>query len=277
MLQAVLIAGCNAPLPDTSDTEALFMVVDAGQGLSQFIVAGDEAILFDAGPMDAAANWHSAYSMLGRPFLRAIVISHRDLDHSGGLGWIDQSVSWSGTLLTGSREDTAYLRSLCTNWQKPITISTLSQGDIVALNNDCTLQCLWPPQAQHNDSIPVPADSTNFFSIVCGGRIGNCSMLMTGDIDSTAARELAVRYTTQLRSDILVVPHHGSAGSVCPLFYGYVRPSIAVLSFGSGNTYGHPSDALLAMLAGLGIRSVSTSAYGSLLWTGNGYYWSARF
>ena len=100
---------------------------------------------------------------------------------------------------------------------------------------------------------------------------------MTGDIDSTAAHEIAARYTVDVRADIVVVPHHGSAGSVCPFFYGYVRPSIAVLSFGMGNSYGHPSDAILAMLAEQGIRSVSTPAYGSLQWTGNGYYWSPRF
>lgn len=277
LLAAVVTTGCNAPLTVSSGTDVSFMVVDVGQGLSQFIVSGNEAILVDVGPPDADDKWFAAYNSIGRPLIRAIIISHRDSDHSGGLEWIDESIAWSGTLIASSREDTALLRARCIRWLQPIAISSVEQGDTISLINSCTLDCLWPPSPGVNDIVPVSEDSTNFYSIVCRARNGNCSVLMTGDIDSTGARAIAIQYGIQLRSDIVVVPHHGSAGSACPLFYGYIRPSYAALSFGTGNSYGHPSAEILTMLARQGIQFLSTMGAGSIVWSSNGYYWTSRF
>ena len=101
--------------------------------------------------------------------------------------------------------------------------------------------------------------------------------LITSDIDTCAERELSRRVNAgfaSLASDIMVVPHHGSAGSLDPVFYGYVRPQRAVISCGAGNQYGHPSPQVLLWLSQMGIAVHLTSLDGGIALESNGYCWS---
>jgi competence protein ComEC len=100
---------------------------------------------------------------------------------------------------------------------------------------------------------------------------------MTGDIDSTMERLLASHYGTGLKTDIVVMPHHGSSNTVYSLFFSYLRPQIAVISSGRGNSYGHPAKETTAMLAQLGIPFRNTAVDGTMLWKSNGFYWTTWF
>ena len=271
-LPIVFIAGCNLPFSDTSSDEVSFMVIDVGQGLSQMVVQNSRAVLFDMGPIDAEAKWKIAYSSLGKPQIEAILISHRDLDHSGGLEFLDSSITWSGRLVASRWEDTTFLRRQCSNWHDPILFETIVQDTVIKLLDDCSARCLWPPQVI-DDTFPVPDTKTNYYSIVCLITHGNNRIMVTGDIDSVAERIISQRYTSQLRSDIVIIPHHGSAGMVYPLFYGYIRPALALISYGIGNSYGHPSGEALNLLAQLGIPCLTTGDNGSIQLKSNGFYW----
>ncbi|MBN1309228.1 MAG: hypothetical protein JXA18_14990 [Chitinispirillaceae bacterium] len=272
----IAVAGCTASVTDSAVDDVSFMLIDVGQGLSQVVVEGDEAMLFDMGPVDAEQEWKKAYASIGKPYITAIVVSHRDLDHSGGLHFIDSAVDWSGTLVVSPWEDTVFLREQCSNWCRPVRFETVVQDDTVEFTDDCFVRCLWPPPLI-DDPVPVPDTKTNFYSIVCRITHGNTSVMTTGDIDSVAQRFITRRYATQLRSDIVVVPHHGSAGAAYPLFYGYIRPYQAAISCGEGNPYGHPSSEVLTMFFHLAVNCVTTSGSGTLLWKSNGFYWNERF
>ena len=54
----------------------------------------------------------------------------------------------------------------------------------------------------------------------------------------------------QLRADVLKVAHHGSAYQD-PGFLDAVRPAVALVPVGTGNTYGHPSPLTLRDLRGV--------------------------
>jgi competence protein ComEC len=66
-----------------------------------------------------------------------------------------------------------------------------------------------------------------------------------------------------LRADILKVPHHGSAYSD-PAFLAAVHASVALVSVGRDNDYGHPSPVLLRELAQLGVPLHRTDTEGDL-------------
>lgn len=272
-LSIAFVAGCNPPFPDTSSDEALFMLIDVGQGLSQMLVQNNRAVLFDMGPREAQENWKSAYTSLGKPHIEAIIISHRDLDHSGGLYFLDSSTAWSGMLIAGRWEDTTLLRRRCSNWRAPILIGTVVQDTVIRLLENCTVRCLWPPSAI-DDTFPVPDSRTNYYSVVCLVAHGNNRIMITGDIDSTVELCLAQRYRTELRADLVVVPHHGSAAGVCPIFFSYIKPICAMISYGNNNPYGHPSPAVLSMLMEQAVPCSTTVTSGSLLWKSNRYYWT---
>ncbi len=274
LLAFVFAAGCNNPIPPSSGSEVIFELIDVGQGLSQAVVQNNIAFLFDMGPMEAELKWKETYRLLGKPQIEAIIISHRDLDHSGGLGFLDASVSWSGRLFTHRWEDTAFLRSLCSRWHGSIIIGTIVEDSVLRLSGDCTAECLWPP-AEIDNEVPVPDERTNFYSVVCRISHGNNSVMVTGDIDSVVQHLLYQKYNIRLRSNIVVVPHHGSTSSVYPLFFGYLRPDVALISCGKDNSYGHPSQQLLDVLARSGILYYYTSTEGSICYISNGYYWES--
>ena len=267
----VLLAGCTTSIvPEKADT-ITFGVIDVGQGLSQILRQSDRALLFDTGD-DSVGCWRDAWRESGSPHIEAVVISHRDLDHTGGLRYLDATVDWSGRLIAGRWEDTAFIRSCCRNWSGPLTIATIAQGDSIYFTEDCSIDCRWP-EAQPPAVVPVTDELVNRYSLVLSVNYRNTGVLLTGDIDSAAARSIARNYRAALRADIVVVPHHGSASSNCPLFYGYVRPSTAIISVGENNAYGHPAPSTLTLLADHGIVSRTTSNEGTLYYRTNGYYW----
>jgi competence protein ComEC len=105
-------------------------------------------------------------------------------------------------------------------------------------------------------------------------------VLITSDIDSMDERLLYEQMKWELRSDVVVVPHHGSAGSLNRMFFGYVSPRLAIISFGIGNTYGHPADAVYDVFSMMGTEVLTTEELeGSAIASNhieaysNGAYW----
>jgi competence protein ComEC len=88
------------------------------------------------------------------------------------------------------------------------------------------------------------------------------SLLLTGDVEVEAQQAMA-RAGLDLRAEILKVPHHGSPYQD-PEFLRAVHASVAVVSVGRGNDYGHPSTVLLSELAREGARTLRTDLDGDV-------------
>ena len=87
-------------------------------------------------------------------------------------------------------------------------------------------------------------------------------LLLTGDIEVEAQRAM-VQAGIELRADILKIPHHGSRYQD-PEFLRAVGASVAVVSVGEGNDYGHPSMLLLSELARDGAHTLRTDLDGDV-------------
>jgi competence protein ComEC len=72
------------------------------------------------------------------------------------------------------------------------------------------------------------------------------------------------RDAAALRSDLLVVPHHGSRTSSTPAFIAAVRPTVAVYTPGYRNRFGHPRPEVVARYTAAGIRAYRTDYDGAL-------------
>jgi len=90
------------------------------------------------------------------------------------------------------------------------------------------------------------------------------SVLLTGDIEARAESAMLARDANLLRSDLLIVPHHGSRTSSTPAFIAAVRPAIAVYTPGYRNRFGHPRPEIVARYAAAGIRAYRTDYDGAL-------------
>lgn len=260
----------NNSVPETTDFT--FSLVDVGQGLSQVGIVGLKAIVWDIGPPESYSNWLRQYKTLGSPYIEAIAISHTDLDHCGGLQGIDSMIKWSGLLISSPYEDTSFLRSQLIGFKKTSSIRCILQGDSIDLLRNIIIHCIWPPEGK-SDSLPFNGDMKNRYSLAFTVSNHNTSIVISSDIDSTAAGKLARDYGKELHSDLLVVPHHGSDGSLQPMFLGFIRPQKALISCALENPYGHPSETVLSFLLWMGVEIRCTYIEKSITFQSNGYYW----
>jgi len=275
-----LLVSCNTGWDiRPADRQVTFAVFDVGEGLAQVVTSSGKAVLFDMGLPEEYPRWKLQFEALGRPFVEAIALSHDHLDHWGGLQRLDSGYAWTGILLVTPYEDTAFIRNSVPQWRNRIRFRTVSAGDTLALLDGVELRCLWPQDAS-GDSLFINDSLKNRFSMVFLVKNGLTGALITSDIDTCAEQELSLRMNTgfasfaSLAADIMVVPHHGSAGSLDPVFYGYVRPLRAVISCGADNQYGHPSQQVLLWLSQMGIAVQLTSLEGGIALESNGYCWS---
>jgi len=88
---------------------------------------------------------------------------------------------------------------------------------------------------------------------------GKVSFLFTGDSEAPVHRALIEGF--DLHADVLKVPHHGSK-TTDPALFAAVSPSLAVISVGAGNTFGHPHADTLTALSGY--RVVRTDQQGTV-------------
>jgi competence protein ComEC len=98
---------------------------------------------------------------------------------------------------------------------------------------------------------------------------GSRAFLFTGDSEHEAEQLLLAR-SAPLGSDYLKVGHHGSRTSSSPAFLQRVRPSIATMSTGVRNRFGHPHAPTLAALSAHGILALRTDRFGAVRVTTNG-------
>ena len=98
-------------------------------------------------------------------------------------------------------------------------------------------------------------------SVIVAAQAGERTILLTGDIERDAERELAGRIGS---ADVLKIPHHGSRTSTSDLLLDAVRPRIAVLSCGQYNFFGHPHPSVVAELRRRRIRLWRTDLSGTV-------------
>ena len=105
-------------------------------------------------------------------------------------------------------------------------VRRLRDGETVDLDGRTRVEVLWPPRRRRRD---LSVNETSLvLRITCDGR----SVLLPGDLDSTGQAELT-RHPERIRSDVLVLPHHGGWETTLPAFVAAVSPKVVLVSAGS--------------------------------------------
>src|ERR1035437_4989496 len=84
---------------------------------------------------------------------------------------------------------------------------------------------------------------------------GNFKVLLTGDAGSLTEDRIAAEAG---KVDVLKVPHHGSKTGMSDYFLSIISPSLAVISVGANNRYGHPAQTALDLLKAHNIKTLRT-------------------
>ena len=224
-------------------------VLDVGQGDSILIRDGSHSILVDAGVDEATRNalarnniWH----------LDAVVISHWDRDHWGGLP----------EALTGIQVDRLVVaqgaaRSL------PDELSTL-KGSLAEVRLGDTLnvgdfkcKVVWPK----SDVTGEENAESLCLDVTYERSEESLHMLLTGDTE----RDELERYAASVGDiDVLKVGHHGSRVSLSGDALAALDPELSIASAGEGNSYGHPDPACICCARESGSKFVCTMDVGDV-------------
>lgn len=106
---------------------------------------------------------------------------------------------------------------------------------------------------------PPPGSDPNLGSLVVHAQAGGVSALLPGDAESPVLARVAAPHV-----DVLQVPHHGSEDPGLPGVLERTRPTVALVSAGAGNPFGHPRQGTLSALAAAGVRVLRTDLDGDI-------------
>ena len=228
--------------------------LDVGQGDAAVIQCGGLSMLIDGGKPEKSSYIYAWLQQHGLSYLDVIVATHVDADHIGGLSGALNYAS-VGTAYcpetTGTTETFQSFVKYLAQRGKQITVPTA--GETFALGG-AQIQILGPLHR---------AEDSNDNSIVLKVSFGATSFLFTGDAERAEEQDL-LNSGVNLQSTVLKVGHHGSDTSTSYPFLRAVAPQYAVISVGAGNSYGHPTEAVLSRLRDAGVTTFRTDMQGEI-------------
>ncbi|MCM3785773.1 ComEC/Rec2 family competence protein [Neobacillus mesonae] len=230
--------------------------------------------------------------------LDAVILSHGDQDHAGGLQAVLENIPVSAFMFNGTMTDKPFFQELLqTALDLEISLYEVHDGMEYAPDKDTLLTFIAPKadgevQPHEETKMPLPVSGEqNHDSVVFQLDMEEFSFLFTGDIDAAAELDILERLrrqSVQLEAnavrteqnndkasiarkttkgdsvDVLKVAHHGSKTSTTEEWLSYWQPHLSVISAGVNNTYGHPHPTVTERLDQFGSGILRTDTMGEI-------------
>ena len=243
MCAALPLAPRAVPLPHGGFR---VLALDVGQGTAVVIDTRHHRLLYDTGPAypggfeAGTAVVVPALLASGPPRLDVLVLSHDDLDHTGGAAAV---------------------------------IAALPPRQVLRGDGAGAAGChgrRWTWDGVHFDLLNIPRPEPvrdNDVSCILLVDDGRHRLLLAGDIGrQVEAALLRVLAASGRRVDLLFAPHHGSGTSSSQALVRVTRPRLVFVSAGYGNRFGHPHPQVLRRYLEIGATIRVTGHEGALMW-----------
>ncbi len=242
--------------------------LDVGQGDGIVLESRGGVVLVDGGSSSESGLAERCLE----PFLesRALghidcaLVSHGDADHvSGLLELLERGKISVGCVVLPrmgrGHGDYDKLREAAK--RSGADVVYMEQGDRIRLG-ELTLSCLYA-----GDPRAETEKDKNRHSLAVRAEYGEFRMLLTGDMDAECERGMIGQWGESGLEGIQVlkVAHHGSDTSSSEALLDAVKPGLAVVSYGVGNSYGHPSGSVMERLRERKIEVWETGTCGAVL------------
>ncbi|MFV0479746.1 MAG: ComEC/Rec2 family competence protein [Anaerorhabdus sp.] len=206
-------------------TEVSFLQIGQGDSILIHSLIYNKTVVVDTGKASQYALLRSNLQARGISKIDALIVSHDDEDHNGGLKQL--------------QDDFKVVR-IIRNHQD------YEEGDIYfkSLND-------------------IQEDSTNSNSLVHLLKINGLKILLTGDIPVEIEQNIVQKWP-KLEVDVLKLAHHGSKTSSSLTFLDHLKPKLAIVSSGVNNSFSHPSLEIVKRLENLKISMLNTANDGDI-------------
>ncbi|MCP4023614.1 MAG: DNA internalization-related competence protein ComEC/Rec2 [Desulfobacteraceae bacterium] len=246
-------------------------VLDVGQGNCALIQAPyGKRILVDAAGFSGKSTFDVGRYVIA-PFLwqkkikslDAVILSHPQADHMNGLAFIFDNFKVKAFIKNKDISSSkSYLRIMEAVNEKQVPVVIPANDNKPRLFGDVIIKFFNSPEKYY--------DNINENSLVCKLVYKSFSMLFCGDIMEQREKELGRKYGTQLRSTIILSPHHGSSTSNSKFFLEKVQPKSVIISCGWHNRYRFPKLTVLDRYNKLNSGIIRTDLNGAVMITSNG-------
>jgi competence protein ComEC len=233
-------------LPDRGEVE--LQVIDVGQGLSVLVRTTHHTLLYDTGPavLDGFDAGESAVvptlHALGVRRLDVITISHGDNDHAGGFAAVARAFPPS--------------LALTPDGAPPLPRGRACRAGSSWQWDGVSFRFLHPPRF-----FPYLGNEAG-----CVLRVESAHgvALLPADIGEVIESMLLHRDASDLRADVVLMPHHGSGGSSTPDFVAATGARFAIASSGYDNRFRHPRPEVVERWGGAGAQVINTADTGAV-------------
>lgn len=227
---------------------------ETGNSDCALVKAFDKKILIDTSDteeIDAVIRRLNSYE---DSYLDAVILSHFDIDHSGGLLKLLDKVKVGKIYLPSEYDASSYTvkTTFMALSRYNVPYETLSRGDILTLG-DVKIDVLMPSEN---------LKSSNNNSLVFMLHTGKIKTLFTGDMETKALNKL-LEYPYNLKCNILKASHHGSINGINEAFAKSAKPDYTVILSGI-NRYGLPSGETIDILTAVGSEIHRTDKEGEI-------------
>jgi competence protein ComEC len=249
MLLPMILPRFDVPGPG----EFVAEIMDVGQGTAVIVRTAQHAMLVDAGPAYGESDAGERVlvprlAQLGVSRLDVMLLSHNDLDHTGGAASVLRDVPIR-RLLTSFEPGAAALPAAlrCVRGQQ-------WQWDGVHF------AVLNPPDYAYTQKNRRDNDAS------CVLRVSNAagSLLLPGDAERIGELEMTEAVASQLHSSVVLASHHGSRTSSIAPFVSAVAPRWVIYTVGTRNRFGHPHPQVVARWQAAGATALRTDQAGMI-------------
>ena len=241
------IVNCNVAQGDS-------LVINLGKGSAIVVDVGPDADLIDNCLRD-----------LGVKRIALLVLSHFHADHVHGLSGATSGREVSTTWISNNGEPKSEMdTALLLLGDTPTHLATAGESvEFSSYRGKVKIEVLWPTNSVNSfTAMPGDGSSVNNSSIALMITVGELRIFTAGDLEPPA-QEALMQSTKLAAVDIYKVSHHGSAYQYLPLIEA-LRPKVALISVGLGNSYGHPAASTIAALIQLGTKVMRTDLDGAI-------------
>ncbi len=252
---------------------------DVGQGDGIFIRTPSEAnILIDAGPNNKIISCLNNHMPFWDRTISLAILTHPHADHFAGFNYVFKKYNVLSFATEKLSSKTLGFQMLLKEINDAgLKINYIYDSDSFRTGNGLNFRILAPKtsfllRTSPNDII---GESKEFSSLIMLISYYSFSAILTGDSQEEELLEAVKEYKVSKLS-VFQVPHHGSRTGIGPDALDEIKPSVAVISVGLKNRYGHPSSYILNLLRDYGIKTLRTDLNGEIEVISDGKNWAVQ-